>query len=101
MINLKPVDAIKMEHVPIKKVKKEEEILESSPEQKVRYLLEPGEVENDTVIRATDLIWSIKMYNIKSVSKFEHGYFLYHLEGLIKSFVREELLVVNSNSQYI
>ena len=58
------------------KSKKEEQILELSPEQKVRYLLKTGEAENDTVRRATDLIWPMETYNIKSVSKSEYGFFL-------------------------
>ena len=101
MINLKPVDAMNMKTVPVKRTKKDEVILELSPEQKVRYLLEPGEAENDTVRRATDPIWSMRMYDIEYVSKSEHGYYMYHLDGVIRNFVREELLVVNAKSEYL
>ena len=75
LIGLKPIDSIKMSSVPVKKNNKNEILLELNPNQKVRYLLEPGEIESDTVRRATDPIWSLKMYDINAVSRSEHGYF--------------------------
>ena len=100
LIGLKPIDAIKMSSVPVKKNNKNEILLELNPNQKVRYLLEPGEIESDTVRRATDPIWSLKMYDINAVSRSEHGYFLNDI-GLVRNFVREELMVVDKNSEFI
>ena len=100
LIGLKPIDAIKMESVPVKKNIKNEILLELNPNQKVRYLLEPGEIESDTKRRATDPIWSLQMYDINAVSRSEHGYFLYDI-GQKRNFVREELLVVDKNSENI
>ena len=53
---MKPVDAIKMSSTPVKKNTKNEVLLKLNPNQKVKYLLEPGEIESDTVRRATDPI---------------------------------------------
>ena len=100
LIGLKPIDAIKMSSVPVKKNYKNEILLELNPNKKIRYLLEPGEIESDTVRRATDPIWSLKMYDINAVSRSEHVYFLYDI-GLVRNFVREELMVVPVDSEFI
>ena len=64
----------------------------------VRYLYQPGKVEGG-VKRATDPIWSLKIYNIeRSFTKPNQPvlYYLYH--GPKRGCVREELLVVPPNT---
>ena len=65
----------------------------------VRYLYEPGELEGGTK-RATDPIWSLKVYNIERSFIKPNQPILYYLhDGPKRGFVREELLVVPPNTQ--
>ena len=60
----------------------------------VRYLYYPGELEGSGR-RATDPIWSLKVYNIKRVVTRPHEPVVYYLyDGPKRGFVREELMVV-------
>ena len=60
----------------------------------VRYLYYPGELEGGGR-RATDPIWSLKVYNIKIVDTKPHEPVVYYLyDGPKRGFVREELMVV-------
>ena len=78
-------------------VGKKEKIL--PPLVQVRYLYQPGELEGG-VKRATDPIWSFKVYNIKRSFTKENQPVLYYLrDGPKLGFVREELLVVSPNSE--
>ncbi len=62
---------------------------------KVRYLLEPGELEHDTRRRATDPVWSIDAYVIESAFKNTDGLWIYRLNDVPKrSFVNEELQII-------
>ena len=65
----------------------------------LRYLYQPGELEGGSK-RATNPIWSLKVYNIeKSVTK-PNELVLYYLQDEPKrGFVPEELLVVPPNSE--
>ena len=64
------------------------------PQAHVRYLYYPGELEGGGR-RATDPIWSLKVYNIqKVVTKPEAPVVYYLLAGPKRGFVREELMVV-------
>ena len=64
----------------------------------VRYLYQPGELEGG-VKRATDPIWSLKVYNIeRSFSKPNQPVLYYLHDGPKRGFVREELLVVPPNT---
>ena len=64
----------------------------------VRYLYQPGELEGG-VKRATDPIWSLKVYNIlRSVTKPNEPVVYYLRDGPKWGFVREELLVVPQNT---
>ena len=66
----------------------------------VRYLLSPGEDEGGERRRATDPIWSIEVYNIASVAISAKQPVLYYLlDGPKRSFVREELQVVPSDTE--
>ena len=60
----------------------------------VRYLYYPGELEGGGR-RATESIWSLKVYNIKKVDTRPHEPVVYYLDdGPKRGFVREELMVV-------
>ena len=64
----------------------------------VRYLYQPGELEGG-VKRATDPIWSLKVYNIeRSFTKPNQPVLYYLHDGPKRGFVREELLVVPPNT---
>ena len=65
----------------------------------VRYLYQPGELEVGTK-RATDPIWSLKVYQIvKNVTKPNEPVVYYLSDEPKRGFVREELLVVPPNTQ--
>ena len=65
----------------------------------VRYLYQPGELEGG-VKRATDPIWSLKVYNIeRSFTKPNQPVLYYLHDGPKRGFVCEELLVVPPNTQ--
>ena len=65
----------------------------------VRYLYQPGELEGG-VKRATDPIWSLKVYSIERSFTKPNQPVLYYLHvGPKRGFVREELLVVPPNTQ--
>ena len=99
LIGMKPVDAIKQTLVkqgfsqPTKKY--EEKLLDIGT--KVRYLYEPGELEDyqykgERRKRSTDPIWSVDVYRIKGRYVQKQQPTLYYLDGGPKqSFVFEEL----------
>ena len=59
----------------------------------VRYLYQPGELEGGAK-RATDPIWSLKVYNIERSFMKPNQPVLYYLhDGPKRGFVREELMV--------
>ena len=65
----------------------------------VRYLYQPGELEGGTK-RATDPIWSLKVYNIeRSFTKPKQPVLYYLHDRPKRGFVREELLVVPPNTE--
>ena len=65
----------------------------------VRYLFQPGELEGG-VKRATDPIWSLKVYSIeRSFTKLNQPVLYYLHDCPKRGFVREELLVVPPNTQ--
>ena len=66
----------------------------------VRYLLSPGEDEGGERRIATDPIWSITVYNINRVVISPDQPVLYYLlDGPKRSFVREELQVVLTDTE--
>jgi len=99
MIGLKPREAIKMKTVPL--VKTEEYPIENKLpyDGLYRYLLLPGEEHNDNRRRATDRIWSKRTYRLKEVIEDPGNRMIYFLEdGPIRSFVKEELMMIPENS---
>ena len=60
----------------------------------MRYLYQAGALEGGGR-RATDPIWSLKVYNIeKVVTKPEVSVMYYLFDGPKRGFVREEMMVV-------
>ena len=60
----------------------------------VRYLYIPGELEGGQK-RATDPIWSLKVYQIdQTIVKSGEPVIYYLLDGPKRGFVREELMIV-------
>ena len=69
------------------------------PQTHVRYLYYPGELEGGGR-RATDPIWSLKVYTIQKVVTKPDAPVVYYLyDGPKRGFVREELLVVPPGTQ--
>ena len=65
----------------------------------VRYLLAPGELEGGRR-RATDPIWSLSVHRIvQSVAQKDRPVLYYISNGPLRSFVREELQVVPTDTQ--
>ena len=65
----------------------------------VRYLYQPGELEGGTK-RATDPIWSLKVYQVVENKTKPNEPVVYYLsDGPKRGFAREELLVVPPNTQ--
>ena len=70
-----------------------------SPRVNLRYLYQPGELEGGGR-RASDPIWSLKVYNIERVVTKPDEPVVYYLYGGPKrGFVREELMVVPPDTQ--
>ena len=70
------------------------------PGVQVRYLFSPGEDEGGERRRATDPIWSLEIYNItRVVISADQPVLYYLLDGPKRSFVREELQVVSSDTE--
>ena len=66
---------------------------------RLRYLFQPGELEGGRR-RATDPIWSLKVYEIEKIMIKPDAPVIYYLfDGPKRGFVREELLVVPPNTE--
>ena len=66
----------------------------------VRYLYQPGELEGGQRRRATDAVWSLQSYKLaRAVTKSGAPVVYYLIDGPLRGFVREELLVVPSDTQ--
>ena len=104
LIGMKPVVAIKEKVVtsqPSTKYLRPVGLNEKKlpPTVNVRYLYQPGELEGG-VKRATDPIWSLKVYNLeRSFAKPNQPVLYYLSDGPKRGFVREELLVVPPNTE--
>jgi len=104
LIGKKPAVALKEKSVYarpltpyLRPVGKNEKILPSLLQ--VRYLYQPGELEGG-VKRATDPIWSLKVFGIeRSFSKPDQPVLYYLCDSPKRGFVRKELLVVPPNTQ--
>ena len=99
LIKQKPIDAITnskpIHQSPSLPAHRPQGFDEKIIEGGVRYLYRPGEQEGGERRRATDPIWSMKIYEIKHKIINNNQPILYYLQGGPKrSFVREELLKV-------
>ncbi len=65
----------------------------------VRYLYQPGELEGGERRRATDPIWSLDIYRIDRAVMKPSEPIIYYLNGITRGFVRQELLVVPTNTE--
>jgi transposase InsO family protein len=110
LIKMTPEEAIKKDNVESvtrsakDQVDKNEQVIDLGPHEKVRYLLEPGEIEGDTRRRATDPIWSLEMYDIEDVTRGlglqgPSQPYLYKLRDIKRRFVKDELLIVPAQSE--
>jgi hypothetical protein len=83
--------------VPGRPVGLREQILPSAVG--VRYLFQPGELEGGRR-RATDPVWSLRVYRLgRSVTKSDEPVVYYLEDGPQRGFVREELLPVPADTQ--
>ena len=65
----------------------------------MRYLYQPGALEGGGK-RATDPIWSLKVYHIENPVTKPNETILYHLhDGPKSGFLREKLLVVPADTE--
>jgi hypothetical protein len=62
-------------------------------------LYQPGELEGGERRRATDSIWSLDIYRIERAVIKPDEPILYYLNGIKRGFVRQELLVIPSNTE--
>ena len=100
LIGKKPAEAITMKSVMVKSSAPMKEANEQPlpSNVNVRYLYQPGELEGGERRRATDPIWSLDVYQIASI--IDRKPYLYYLtSGPSRAFVRQELLVIPSNTQ--
>ena len=100
MIGMKPKDAIVLDQVPL--VAREA----YSPEDKLpedglyRYLLQPGEENDDQWHRATDRIWSKGTYRLREVMENPGNHVMYYLlDGPEGTFVSEELMLIPEDTE--
>ena len=105
LINKKPADAISAAKVPQRPSSVVPGRPVGSSEQKipsgvgVRYLYQPGELEGGRR-RATDPVWSLRVYRLgRSATKPGEPVLYYLQDGPARGFVREELLVVPPDTQ--
>ena len=104
LIGKKPAEAIKEKSLsskPAKPYSRPVGLNEKKlpPQVNVRYLYQLGELEGRGR-RATDPIWSLKVYNIeKVVTKPKEPVMYYLFDGPKQGFVREELMVVPPDTQ--
>ena len=101
----RPADAIKATGVPQRPSSVVPGRPVGSSEQKIpsgigiRYLYQPGELEGGRR-RATDPVWSLRVYRLgRSVTKPGEPVLYYLQDGPARGFVREELLVVPPDTQ--
>ena len=95
-VGLTPPKAVKLESVELKIKLYEPE--ETAPTDGLyRYLLEPGEENQDSKKRATDNIWSRETFRLDRIIENPGQRVLYYLEeGPKRAFVREELMLILS-----
>ena len=107
-IGMKPLDAIKLNEVPL--VNREN----YPPEDKLpedglyHYQLQPGEEHDDRRRKATDGIWSKKTYRLREIIEDAGNCVMYYLRvvgsedllnGPKRAFVSEELMLIAEDTE--
>ena len=95
-IGITPAKAIKLEEVTLK-FKDKKDINIYLEDGLFRYLLEPGEENNDQKRRATDNIWSRKAYRLDRIVENPGQRVL--AEGPERAFVCEELMLIHEDTE--
>ena len=102
MIGMQPKDAIKLKEVLLvtRKSYPPEEVL---PEDGLyRYLLQPGEENDDQRRRATDRIWSKGTYRLREIAENPGNRVMYYLlNGPERAFVSEELMRIPEDTELL
>ena len=94
-----PAKAIKLESVELK-IKPYESEDVAPADGLYRYLVEPGEENQDTKRRATDNNWSRKTFRLDRIIKNPGQRVLYYLSnGPDRAFVREELMLIPEDTE--
>lgn len=98
MIDMKPIDAIKLDSVPQPEYEQTDDDLQIDAI--VRYLYRPGEEHNDKRYRATDAIWSVNAYLLDDIKTFDNQPSIYTLQGLSdRTFTKEQLQVIPEDTE--
>ena len=100
MIGMKPKDVIKLDKVLLVK-RKAYPPEEKFPEDGLYwYLLQPSEERDDQRCRATDRVWSKGTYRLREVVESPGNQVMYYLkDGLERSFVSEELMLISEDTE--
>ena len=65
-----------------------------------RYLLQPGEEHDDQRCRATDRIWSKRIYILRKIAENPGNQVMYYLrDGPERAFVLEELMLIPEDTE--
>ena len=96
---LVPAKAVKMKHISgsSDSTAKKERVLDIDT--KVRYLYQPGEVERDVRRRATDPVWSTRVYTIERIITSRPVIYYLREPAPTRSFVRSELQIVPADTE--
>ena len=100
MTGMKPKNAIKIDRVPL--VYRENfPPQETLPEDGLyRYLLQPGEEQDDQWRRAMDRIWSKKTYRLREIVKDFGNRVMYYLsDGPERAFISEDLMLIPEDTE--
>ena len=100
MTGMQPKDAIKVNQVPL--IKQEDYPPEDTlPEDGLyRYLLQPGEEHDNQHKRATDRIWSKKIYRLREIVENSGNRVMYcQKDGRERAFVKEELMLIPEDTE--
>ena len=98
MTGMKPKEAIELKKIPLVENYPLEDTL---PEDGLyHYLLQSGEEHDDQHKRATDRIWSKKIYRLSKVVYSPSNWAMYYLaDELEKAFVKEELMLIPEDTE--
>ena len=98
MTGMKPKEAIKLKKVPLAESYPPEDTL---PEDGLYcYLLQPAKEHDNQCKRATDRIWSERTYRLSEVLSSPGNQVMYYLaDGLKKTFIKEELMLIPEDTE--